>query len=240
MSGPRDLADAFADLVFGGCCVGCGRPGPSLCLGCRSELEAMPFVAWPSPSPAGLPRPWAVAHYDGVARDVVVAHKENAVLSLAKPLGRALALSVLASLASTGGSLSPGGRLLLVAPPTSARTVRERGHDPMARVVKACVHALRSSGVDARPAPVLERQRRVDDQAGLTASARAANLAGAFVVRARSLRCVRGQPVVVVDDVLTTGATAAEVTRALEAAETSVLGVAVVAATQRRSAPVPS
>jgi predicted amidophosphoribosyltransferase len=70
------------------------------------------------------------------------------------------------------------------------------------------------------------------DQSTLDAAARAANLAGAFV-------CVRpaapgDRPVVVVDDVLTTGATAREAQRALEEAGHRVVGIATVAATRRR------
>ena len=71
--------------------------------------------------------------------------------------------------------------------------------------------------------------RRVADQSGLDAAGRSANLAGAL----RASSDLSGVPVVVVDDVVTTGATLVEAARALRDAGALVRGAAVVAATQR-------
>jgi predicted amidophosphoribosyltransferase len=72
------------------------------------------------------------------------------------------------------------------------------------------------------------------DQAGLGVQARAENLAGAVRVPPRQRSAVAGLEVVLVDDVVTTGATLAESARALHAAGASVVAAAVVAATARR------
>jgi predicted amidophosphoribosyltransferase len=76
------------------------------------------------------------------------------------------------------------------------------------------------------------------DQAGLGAAQRAANLAGSMGVRAGAWRRVArtraAVSIVVCDDVLTTGATAREAQRALEASGLPVRAVATVAATRRR------
>lgn len=235
MSHLHDFTGAAADLFFGSTCVGCGRSGPSLCLACRVALEQVPFVAWPTPCPPGLPTPYAVAAYDQVAKAAVIAHKEQAVLSLAGPLGRALSLSVMACLSRIAPAELRGERVSLVCPPSSPSTVRDRGHDPMARILRSCVGSLRRSGIDSVAAPGLRRARPVADQAGLSARERAANLSGAFAAPARTFTRFADRPVVVVDDVLTTGATAAEVARAVTSAGAHVLGVAVVAATRRRA-----
>jgi predicted amidophosphoribosyltransferase len=76
----------------------------------------------------------------------------------------------------------------------------------------------------------LEHRRRVADQAGLSAADRAANLSGALQARFD----LRGLRVIVVDDVVTTGATLAEAARALRAAGAEVTAAAVIAATARR------
>jgi predicted amidophosphoribosyltransferase len=232
MSGPSELAAAAVDLFLGSACVGCARPGAVLCLSCSTDLQGLPFTAWPTPPPDRLPQPFAVTAYDGPTKAAISAHKERGVLSLAKPLGRALALSVMAVLAS-GPPAGSGDRLpVLVCPPTSAERVRARGHDPLLRIVRSCVRSLAASGISVATAPVLDRVRDVADQSGLSAADRAANLSGAFLVRPRRRRSLATRPVVIVDDVLTTGATAAEVCRALEGSCGPVLGVAVIAATQ--------
>ncbi|MDP9445095.1 MAG: ComF family protein, partial [Actinomycetota bacterium] len=90
----RLLADAFADLVLGGRCSGCGRPGRAVCPDCGAVLRGPAHVCWPDPTPAGLPLPMCVARYDGVVRGVLLAHKEQGRYGLARPLGSALGTAV--------------------------------------------------------------------------------------------------------------------------------------------------
>lgn len=171
---------------------------------------------------------WAVADYDGAVRAALIAHKEQARLSLAKPLGRALAVSVMGLLSRTDDP----GRVLLTPIPSRRAVVRARGHDPLGRLTAVCRRALRSSGIDAGEFRGLRQHTIVADQAGLTAEQRRVNLDGAFAVRGRRPRAPT--TIVVVDDIVTTGATAAEAARALRSAGVEVTGVAVVAATKRR------
>ncbi|TWD82165.1 putative amidophosphoribosyltransferase [Kribbella amoyensis] len=221
------LGDAFADLVLGGTCAGCGRPGRTLCAACRTELTTVaPFRAWPAPVPDRLRPPTAATAYDGVVRRVILEHKEHARYRLAGPLGRLLAEAV-----RTG--LGDGRAAWLCPVPSSWTTVRGRGHDPLRRLTIVAVRHLRRQGYDVRAADALRVLRRPADQSGLSAQARAANLAGAFGPRSRWAEPLTDQPVLVVDDVLTTGSTLAEACRALESAGIGVLGCAVVAATAR-------
>ncbi|GAA2235360.1 hypothetical protein GCM10010104_32710 [Streptomyces indiaensis] len=77
---------------------------------------------------------------------------------------------------------------------------------------------MRRRGLPARVAGVLRQRRAVADQAGLNSRQRLANLAGALVVAPGGARLLRDGPVVLVDDVMTTGASLAEATRAVRAA----------------------
>lgn len=206
------LADLL-DLVLPRDCAGCAAPGRTLCPRCAGALARPPVVH--RPAQPGLPPVVAAATYDGVVRSLLLAHKERGRLALARPLGHALA----------GAAAVHGRGVLLVPVPSSPASVRARGHD----------HARRLSAVAGRrlgapTAAVLVQARQVQDQAGLDAAARSANLAGAL----RARRRLDGLDVVVVDDVVTTGATLAEAARALTAAGARVRGAAVVAATVLR------
>lgn len=220
--------DVPADLVLGGTCAACGRPGRALCRPCRDALPRTGSPAWPTPSPPGLALPMAAGAYDGPLKSLVNAHKEQQVLSLAGPLGHVLA-GVVRDLAAARGV--PAGPLLLVPVPSRREVVRSRGHDPLLRITRAAATRLRRTGVSASVARLLRSRRPVRDQATLTAVERAANLSGTMACRP-----ARGVPgaLVVVDDVLTTGATAREAQRALEDAGLDVRGIAVLAATRRR------
>lgn len=241
------LRDAYADLVLGGSCVGCGRPGRLLCLGCRSALPTSAHEAWPSPAPPGLVPPFAAAAYDGTVKQLVLGLKERRLLGLAGPLADLLALSVLEALHhfAIGGPLSgvpvAAPPVVLVPVPSRPSSVRSRGLDSTAAVTARAAHRLRRLGLDVRLARLLRTRPGVVDQAGLDAAARAANLAGSMTCPSPALRrLARRLPhalVVVCDDVLTTGSTAREAQRALEAVGLGVVAVAAVAATQRRSRP---
>ena len=223
--------DDWLDLALGGSCVGCGRPGRLLCARCRSTLPGEPRRVRPQPCPDGLAPAFAVAEYADLVRRMILLHKERQVFGLARPLGQLLAAAVRA------GTV-PGARTLLVPVPSRAAVVRARGHDPLLRMVRVAAAGLRAGGTDVTVACLLRQRDVVADQAGLGASERARNLSERMAARPDRLRALARTKVpvtaIVCDDVLTTGSTAREAQRALEAVGVPVAAVCCVAATRKR------
>jgi predicted amidophosphoribosyltransferase len=223
------LAGGLADVVLGDRCPGCGGPpGRVACRACLAVLGREPMAAMPDPAPAGLPLPWAAAAYADPTRALILAHKERGRLALARPLGAALARAVTAAVPGHTG-------VVLVPVPSSRRSRRRRGHDPTWRLARAACRELVRTGRDAVSVRALRHGRAVGDQSGLGHAARFANLSGALVPTSACRRLDGfGGPIVVVDDVVTSGATLRESVRALRERGLMVAGVAVVAATRRR------
>jgi predicted amidophosphoribosyltransferase len=169
---------------------------------------------------------------------VILAYKERGRTALRPALAACLEATLIAALGSSRGPL------ILVPVPSSPKAVRRRGHDPVGRLAALAARRLRSRGCPVVCAPVLRHGRHVRDQAGLSASERAGNLAGAFEVAApgswrvaassASRRHLRARPVaVLVDDIVTTGATLAEAAGALRAEGVTVPLAVALAATRR-------
>jgi len=219
-----ELMRGLIDLVLPAWCVGCGEPGATGCASCLRPLDAPARWTRPEPAPAGLPPVATIAAYDGPVRDLLIGYKEHGARVLARPLGAALgrSLALAASLAA---------RPLAVVPvPSSSRQCRRRGGDLVAELALA---AARELGAPADVVRALRHVRPVADSAGLDAQARAGNTAGALGLRRGAGSMLAGRPVVIVDDLVTTGASLTEAARALRDAGATVAAAATVAATSR-------
>ncbi len=240
----REIVRGVGDLVLEATCAGCGsRPSPVWCAACAEQLEIPAHRAMPDPVPTGMPSTWAVCDYAGPVRRAIVASKEDGRRSLGDALGAALATAVAASLASA----PPRRRsrtVWLVPVPSSAASLRRRGEDPLLRVARRATVVLRRSGLRVELVQALQVRGSPRDQAGLTTAERADNLAGRHVVDPRWSRRLQGTDgvnseggacIVLLDDIVTTGATLTEAARALRAGGARHVEAAVVAATARRS-----
>ncbi|KUN36744.1 hypothetical protein AQJ30_19970 [Streptomyces longwoodensis] len=222
----------LGDLVLPTGCAGCGRARGVLCAGCREALGGnVPRRVRPVPEPAGLPAVFAAAPYGDAVRAVLLAHKERGALGLGRELGVALAGAVWVGVGEGRGEGPTPAEfplplpLILVPVPSAPAAVRSRGHDPTRRIALAAAGVLRRAGRPARVAAVLRQRRRVADQAGLDSRQRRENLRGALVVAPGGARLLAGGPVVLVDDLMTTGASLAEAARAVREAVDSVNAV---------------
>ncbi|WP_082550593.1 ComF family protein [Nocardioides sp. Root122] len=227
------MLDEALDLFLGSRCVGCDRPGRMLCPACRAGLAHEASVAWPSPTPAGLVPPWATESYDGAVRALVVGHKDRGQWGHRRVLGDLLAVTVGAAVAG----LDPAVPVLLVPVPSRPGAGRQRGYEATTALARAAAGRVRRTR-EVVVAPLVV-SRGAADQAGLDARGRAANVHLSMhcptPLLGRLARRHREAYVVVCDDVVTTGATAREAQRALQAVGLSPVAIAVVAATRRRS-----
>lgn len=220
------------DLVLPAECAGCGRTGSAdvtegLCNACTFALGGPPITVRPVRRPAGLPTVHALAPYRAPVPDIIIAQKEYSRLDLARPLGRHLARAVLAAAVD----VSP---FWLVPAPSARASTRRRGQDPVRRMAHVAAAELRARGRGANVLPALRHSRAVSDQVGLTHLERARNLSGALTVRPAARNRLPLRPVVIVDDVMTSGSTLAEAARAIRAAGGRPVGAAVLAATRFR------
>jgi len=162
-------------------------------------------------------RVFALARYVGVARKLLIAYKERGRRDLAPSLGRAFA-DALPSLPGLGK------RVCLVPAPSRASVARARGGPHVLRLAEAAAVVLAARGFDVAVAPALRLAGGARDAVGLDRAARIANLAGRlrFVPQGRP---PPGAPVVLLDDVVTTGATAAACAGTLAEQGIEVVGV---------------
>jgi predicted amidophosphoribosyltransferase len=227
----RALAAALLDLALPSSCAACdGSPGP-VCPSCRRDLRGglfdWPIPVSPDPPPPGLPLVTACGPYSGVLRTLISAYKDDDRRDLRGELAAILATS-------THTAIGSRCRVLVVPVPSSRAAIRRRGDEPLVDLARAAVDRLRDDGKRIEVVAALRPVRRLADQSGLDSRQRRVNLAGAYVVRPGSRERLTGACIVLVDDVVTTGATLAEAARAVRVAGGHVLGGATVAATQRR------
>ncbi|TMD29012.1 MAG: ComF family protein [Chloroflexi bacterium] len=213
------------DLALPAACSGCGREGAALCNACLPALAARSSVprGIPLGLPSDVPEPllqleWC-APFSGTVRRALHDLKYAGERRLAEPLGRAVAERWRATAA--------GGDLVAHVPVHVARA-RDRGYDQAEALAIVVARTLRLPRVAA-----LERARSTVAQFELGRDRRAANVAGAFRLAGRiDRRAIEGRWIVLVDDVVTTGATLAACAEALFAA--GALGVSGLAVARER------
>ena len=216
-------AVATADLLVGAACPGCGAPALAVCGVCAALLRPRPLTVTTARR-AGAMVVTAGGSHHGVLERVIVHWKEQGRFPLTEVLSHHLALAVAA--------LSDGGPVALVPVPTGWSARWRRGDDLVLSLARSAAARLEVVGCEASVHPVLARTRRLRDQRRLGAADRSRNVHGAFALRPQA-RLPIDRPLVVVDDVVTTGSTLGEAARALGIRGWPVLGAAVVAARDR-------
>lgn len=254
-SDPARRADRATALLWDGAqralepllpveCAVCRAPSRSLCRACRRLLHrtcrAPRRVEATAPHLAGLPTV-AAGPYEFELATCIMALKDAGRTDLLPVLAPMLARALEAALGTAGAPVQ------LVPIPTSAASLRRRWLDPVEELLRRCQRSAQlPPGAQVRP--WLGHRSRQPGAAGELLRPRSAQKtrdargrgagSGPFLVQrplGRSWAGARDRPVVLVDDVLTTGATLARARRCLEAAGFVVTGAVVLAAVRAPS-----
>ena len=254
------LLDALA-LLWPTQCVNCGAPDRDSCVGCRNELRAGNGTATWIVTPAGVPACVAGA-YEGPLRAQLVALKHAGHTGFARELGARLNAPLCVAFSLARGPTMP---LLVTVPSRAARVRERgyRHVDMLVRAALRCgipapvtsaAHSPASGGLDVQSAPIATDVHRTPrtaprpwlvpralrarpgrtSQVGLTAIQRQRNAALVEVTPA-ARTILRGREVVLIDDVITTGATVAAAHRALTEAGARVIAIVALCGVERRS-----
>lgn len=204
------------DLILPLECGGCGAPSTRWCDACAHDLrvrQGQPHLITPRVHP-GVPV-FSLGRYAGPRRSAIVAIKEHGRADLIRPLGAALSAG-LAQLLAWGVLGAP---ITVVPAPTRGLAARRRGGDPVTRMALAAT----TGDPNASVVQALRMKALVRDSVGLSSAARQRNVADR--VRLRVPREGFAGDVLVVDDIVTTGATAAESVRVLQTSGIPVAAV---------------
>jgi ComF family protein len=208
-----------ADAGGGGFCGACWDAVPRFAPGTTCPRCALPTAGTPcrrcASEPPPVDRAAAVGPYEGVLKRLVAALKFEGHDIVAAPAAARLADTVRAAgLAEDLDGITPV--------PSTRRRNRDRGYDPAVLLSEELARRL-----SLRLLPGLRRVRETPPQSALGASERRANVAGAF----RAAPSVAGRSLLLVDDVMTTGATAFAAAAALRSAGARRVALAVLART---------
>lgn len=187
---------SLQEIIFPSRCLGCGQLGLEICSSCRKSWHPHIYRQWSQHLPT-YPIYSAVT-YSPIAGKVLLAAKENNLAIADQLIYKALSHSLTFSLREIGGDF-------LVAIPSRKSVARTRGR----QFISTLANQLSSeTGLPAYEN--LEHTRRVRDQSSLDAKSRFDNLDGSM----KSLNFLSGRAIVI-DDLVTTGATLQEAVRAL-------------------------
>ncbi len=212
----RGIYQFLLDLLFPIECLGCRQEGIWLCPECLATIEAFPASRSAAIRIPGCRKIFIATDYDQplLARAIHFL-KYKSVAELAKPLSKII-------IAYWPGEKFPANTLF-VPVPLHHRRQQERGFNQSALLA----HQL-SAHFD-RPADenILRRQRHTAAQMSLNRAARLRNIKNAFQLNPK--KNIAGQDIYLIDDVLTTGATLQECTRALQAGHPHSVNAIVIA-----------
>lgn len=230
---PGGYVEALVDLLLPRLCVGCDRPGASLCAACLGAIGPVRVHA-PDPTPPGFPRCWSAGEYDGTLRSAILALKERQRRELAGQLGGILLGPVVHAIAQSQHDTARAWPVPLLVPvPSTSRAAADRGGDHLRRISRS-LSAVRGTRPAGRLALLVSASGRSADATELNADQRKVARSSAFALRPGSGVLAHGRDVILLDDIVTTGWTLAACAELCRRAGARQVYAATIAATARK------
>lgn len=195
---PMQIFSELKYLLFPTRCFGCRELGYSICSQCRKQWN--PHLYQSRISDLAV---YSAIPYSPIAKNILLAAKEQSVKSADQLVRSAVKVAIYEL-------FQRHSNCALVPIPSGASSNRRRGRD---FVNEMAISVAKDFGVAVLP--LLEHQRNIRDQSRLNIASRRQNLAMAFSIKPQFRGNYSGENVVILDDLVTTGATISEAKRAL-------------------------
>ena len=214
---------SLKDLIYPNICICCGKTGAIVCPNC-SEY----WLANPKKSKVDDNVLFFVTTYNEITSPVILAAKEAGNADSVKLIAKSIASSISFAILNLGISQP----INLVTIPSQLSAIRRRGRDHIKDLVQEVIIQLNQQEIDAVYLPILKPIKKIKDQSNLNGLQRKENMSHAFTVKSSP---ISQSAVILIDDLVTSGASIHEGVRALGEAKITVDAVVTACAVGRNS-----
>jgi predicted amidophosphoribosyltransferase len=214
---------SLKELIYPNICICCGKTGAKICHNCSKY-----WLAKPNKSKVGNNCLFFVTTYDETTSPIILAAKELGSREAVK----LIAVSITSSISFAILNLGLSQPIYLVTIPSQLSEIRRRGRDHIEDLVQEVITQLRQQNIDAIYLPILKPVKKIKDQSDLNGLQRKENMSHAFIVKTSP---ISQSAVILIDDLVTTGASIQEGVRALAEAKITIDAVVTACAVGRNS-----
>ena len=214
---------SLKELIYPNICLCCGKTGVKICHNCSKY-----WLANPNKSKVENNCLFFVTTYDETTSPIILAAKESGNRESVKLIARSITNSISFAILNLGIAQP----INLVSIPSQLSAIRRRGRDHIKDLVQEVITQLNKQNIDAAYLPILKPIKKIKDQSDLNGLQRKENMSHAFIVKTSP---ISQSAVIVIDDLVTTGASILEGVRALSEAKITVDAVVTACAVGRNS-----
>lgn len=214
---------SLKELIYPNICICCGKTGVKICDNCSKY-----WLANPNKSKVENKCLFFVTTYDETTSPIILAAKESGNREAIKLIARSIASSISFAILNLGIAQP----INLVTIPSQLSAIRRRGRDHIKDLVQEVIIQLNQQNIDAIYLPILKPIKKIKDQSDLNGLQRKENMSQAFIVKSSP---ISQSAVILIDDLVTTGASIHEGVRALSEAKITVDAVVTACAVGRNS-----